>query len=126
VLAAKVFGEPRADEAQELIGDGELFEPALLAYELTNVPRTKSRRNPDLVALIARSLAQALYMEIAWVEVDRSAVLRLALETGLTAHDASYLYVARAMSLPLVTFDERLGAAGDQAGVWRGRQQVTG
>jgi predicted nucleic acid-binding protein len=59
----------------------------------------------------------ALSMNIHWVEVDHSVVLRAALETGLTAYDASYLYVARVMSLPLVTFDERLRAAGGEAGV---------
>lgn len=46
-----------------------------------------------------------------WVVVDHVVVLRLALDTGLTTYDASYLYVARTLGLPLVTFDGRLRRA---------------
>ena len=30
------------------------------------------------------------------------------METGLTTYDARYLYLARVLDLPLVTFDRRL------------------
>ena len=32
------------------------------------------------------------------------------LETGLTTYDASYLYLARSLGVPLLTFDGRLAA----------------
>ncbi len=37
-------------------------------------------------------------------------VVRLGLATGLTAYDAAYLWLARALGMPLVTLDKTLGA----------------
>lgn len=39
------------------------------------------------------------------VEVNPDAVVALALETGLTAYDASYLWLARRLDAELVTLD---------------------
>ena len=111
VIAAFAFGEPRANEAALLLRGMDLSAPPLLAYELTNIARTKARQHPERIAEIEQSLSDALGMHIQPVDVDHSAVLRLALEKGLTAYDASYLYVARLLDAPLVTFDQRLGAA---------------
>lgn len=49
-------------------------------------------------------------MEIYWADVLHPAVLDLALETSLSTYDASYLYLARYLGMPLVTFDKRLGS----------------
>ena len=49
-------------------------------------------------------------MEIVWAEVLLSVVADLALETGLSTHDASYLYLARCLGMPIVTFDKRLAS----------------
>lgn len=106
-----MFHERNAQEAHGLIQGLNLYAPRLLAYELANVARTKSLRDPEKTAGIEASLADALAMDIRWHEVDHVAVLRLSLETGLTTYDASYLYLARSLGLPLVTFDERLLAA---------------
>ena len=42
-----------------------------------------------------------------------SAIVQLALETGLSTYDASYLWLARRLGAPLVTFDERLRRAAE-------------
>ena len=89
----------------------DLSAPSLLAYELTNIARTKARQRPERIAEVEQSLSKALSLNIRSVDVDHGAVLQLALEKGLTAYDASYLYVARLLDAPLVTFDQRLGAA---------------
>lgn len=83
----------------------------MLAYELTNVARTKARRSPHDLSAIEQGLLWALMLDIQWVDVDHQAVLALALEKGITAYDASYLYVARSLGVPLVTFDTALQAA---------------
>lgn len=57
------------------------------------------------------ALGLALNMGIRLVEPNFIDVLRLAAETGLTAYDASYLQVARTLSVQLVTFDDHLDAA---------------
>ena len=43
--------------------------------------------------------------------MDHSAALGLALAADLTTYDASYLWLAQALSMPLVTFDRRLAEA---------------
>jgi predicted nucleic acid-binding protein len=111
VIAAIAFGEPRADEAEAELDGSDISAPTLLAYELTSVAVKKARLHPDRADPIERALLASMRLDIQWVEVDHGAALRLALDTGLTAYDASYLYLARALRMPLATFDERLKAA---------------
>lgn len=110
VLGALIFGEPRAEEALSLLEGAELYAPPLLAYELTSVARKKILRYPRLEGKIMQALEIGLSLDINWTEVDHYQALKLALETGLTTYDASYLYLARSLDIPLVTFDERLAA----------------
>jgi len=110
VLGALIFGEPRAKEALSLLEGAELYAPPLLAYELTSVARKKALKYPQLRERISEALEIGLSLDINWTEVDHLEVLRLALETGLTTYDASYLYLARSLDVPLLTFDERLAA----------------
>jgi predicted nucleic acid-binding protein len=48
------------------------------------------------------------------VPVDHGGVIALAEQTGLTAYDASYLWVARHVNGPLVTLDDQLADAAQQ------------
>ena len=50
-------------------------------------------------------------LPIRWRDVDHASALRMALDADLTTYDASYLYLAQALSIPLVTFDRRLAQA---------------
>lgn len=111
VLGSIVFQEPRAQEADDLIRGAALQAPQLLLYELTHIAQKKSLQYPDQRQAFQRSFEAALSMNIRWREVDHSLVLELALETGLSTYDASYLYLARTLGLPLVTFDQQLQAA---------------
>ena len=111
VLGSVVFQEPRAQEADDLIRDAALQAPELLLYELTHIAQKKSLQYPDQREAFQRSLEAVLSMDIRWSEVDHIRVLELALETGLTTYDASYLYLARTLGVPLVTFDQQLQAA---------------
>ena len=116
MLGAILFEELRADEADTLIRGAELHAPRLLADELTHVAEKKCRSYPTQREAFEEALEEALAMDIRWMEVDHPAVLRLALETGLTTYDASYLYLARLLSLPLVTFDKTLSTAARDRG----------
>ena len=111
VLAAIAFQEPRAEEAIALLRDRDLYAPALLAYELTSVAYKKSLRYPQDRTALSEALELALATDLHWVDVDHPRVLRMALDTGITTYDASYLYLSRALDAPLVTFDERLRSA---------------
>jgi predicted nucleic acid-binding protein len=108
VLAALAFGEKRSGEAKEALGKGRLYAPRLMGYELAHVAVKKIARQPDEEENILKALDLALRLEIQWVDVDLPAVVKLARGKGLTAYDASYLYVSSSLGIPLVTFDEKL------------------
>lgn len=111
VLAAIAFGEPEAEEAKRLIAGVDLYAPPLLAYELGNVARKKVLQRPSEMDAILRAYQEILAMQVRSVEPDHMAVLHLALESGLTVYDASYLYTARVLNAEVLTFDNRLRAA---------------
>jgi predicted nucleic acid-binding protein len=51
--------------------------------------------------------------DIEFVDVDHREVVALADRSGLTAYDASYLWLARKLDAALVTLDAELAAAFD-------------
>ena len=106
-----MFAEPRGPEAAALIKGARLSAPRILAYELASIARTKIRQTPGRQSAILRNLTDGLALSIAWVDVDYPRVVELALQTGLSTYDASYLYLARSIGADLVTFDLRLEAA---------------
>ena len=110
VLGAVAFQEPRFAEAVALLQGAELYAPTLLAYELASIARKKVLLNPPSAQELVVNLEDALAMDIRWIEVNHRGVVELALATGLNICDASYLYLARTLGLPLVTFDARLQA----------------
>ena len=110
VVAAIAFGEPEAERAVALIDKAELVAPLLLRFEVTNTAWKKIRRHAKQADLIEAGLRLALELEISYVDVDHESVLDLAVENGMTAYDASYVWLARTLKAPLVTLDERLSA----------------
>ncbi len=109
-IAAVVFNEPASDDVVESIGDARLIAPSLLPYELANVYVIKVRRYPDQKTALdgAFSLLGALDIELVAVSADAAGAL--AFETGLTAYDAAYLWLAKRLELGLVTLDRKLGS----------------
>jgi predicted nucleic acid-binding protein len=112
-LAAIVFDEPAGDKVATQIEDCELVAPSLLAYEMANVCWIKLRRNPhQRHALLDALLTSGLAPET--LDVDHHAVVELAVLTGLTTYDASYLWLARDLGVELVTLDRRLAEAAEK------------
>ena len=111
VLGSLIFGEPKAEQAWELLKGAQLIEPTILPYELASVARKKVLKYPAQRAAIFSALRLGLSLDMRWVDVDHDTVVELALEKGLTSYDAAYLWVSRLCGAPLVTFDERLRAA---------------
>lgn len=105
-----------AGAARRHLHGAYLYEPPLLPYELASIARAKIRRDPSRRTRILQALEIALSIDtdMELVDVDHNAVVRLALTTGLTTYDASYLYLARTLGIPLVTFDRQLQAAADK------------
>jgi predicted nucleic acid-binding protein len=110
-LAALLFGEPEADAVAAQLTHARLVAPALLAFELTNVCLIKSRRHPEKEPALTAAFRLRNRLAVEEVTVDHDAALRLAVETGLTAYDASYLWLARHLAADLVTLDQQLAKA---------------
>ena len=109
-FGALLFGEPQAQAIAARLADATLTAPALLPFEVANIALKKIRRHPHLCAplLTAFSLFGRMAVEI--IAVDHEEIVRLADETGLTAYDSSYLWLARTLGAELITLDHRLGA----------------
>ena len=109
-LAALLFGEPDAEAIAERLADARLAAPTLLAFELANVCLVKCRRHPERGQALLAGLRLRRQLDVEDVAVDHDAVVELALETGLTAYDASYLWLTRRLGAELVTLDKALDA----------------
>ena len=88
-----------------------LMAPGLLAFELANVCLMKCKRHPDQREMLLAGFQLFGRLGVEEVAVDHAGVLQLAMETGLTAYDASYLYLSRRLGAELVTLDKALARA---------------
>lgn len=109
-VAAMIFGEPENDRVADRLTGATLKSPTLFDYELSSVCLKKFRKSdiPN-AALIAYQLRRGLTIEL--VQVDHDDVLKLAQNTGLTAYDASYLWLSEHLGVELVTLDKQLAKA---------------
>jgi predicted nucleic acid-binding protein len=85
--------------------------PSLVDFELANVCLTKMRRQPENRDTLRAAFHLLPRLRVETVAVDHPAILDVAETTGLTAHDASYLWLARSLKAELVTLDRKLAAA---------------
>lgn len=110
-LAALLFGEPEGEVIAGRLDGARLIAPNLLAFELANVCLVKCRRHPDQREALLAGLKLSVRLGVEEIAVNHDAVVELALETGLTAYDASYLWLARQFGADLVTLDKALDRA---------------
>lgn len=110
-VVAVLFDEPRGDEVAQRLAGAPLAAPSLLSFELANVCAMKGRRHPEDRDALLQALRLRGRLGVEEVPVDAGEVAELALETGLTAYDASYLWLARQLGAELVTLDKALAAA---------------
>jgi predicted nucleic acid-binding protein len=116
-LGALLFGEPAADTVADRLRGSRLVAPTLLGYELTSICLNKIRGNPEAHADFFAALAVWDQMGIEIVATDHLAILLLAERCGLTAYDASYLWLAQRLNAELVTLDRPLGRAAAALGL---------
>ena len=110
-LAALLFAEPEAETIAERLEGARLVAPSLLDFELANVCLTKIRRQPSQREALRTAFGLADRLRVETVAIDHAASLDLAEATGLTAYDASYLWLARTLGAELITLDRKLTAA---------------
>jgi predicted nucleic acid-binding protein len=112
-LAALLFGEPEAETVADQLEGARFVAPSLLAFELANVCLMKCRRHHDQRVALLAGFGLRARLGVEEIAVDNAGVLDLALKTGLTAYDASYLWLARLLGADLVTLDKELARASE-------------
>lgn len=112
-LAAIVFNEPMAEHIRDRLANHQLVAPRLLVYEVLNTAARKIRRHPEQATAVRAAVERALADDVAiyWSDVEPGPVLELAAATGLTAYEATYLWLAKHLDAELVTLDGELGKA---------------
>jgi predicted nucleic acid-binding protein len=111
-IGALLFGEPEGPSIASRLSGSRLAAPELLFFEAASVCLKKLKLYPDRRQSILKAFEMLRRLTIASVEVDHAEVVLLAERNGLTAYDASYLWLARRLEAELVTLDQRL------EGVW--------
>jgi predicted nucleic acid-binding protein len=113
VIAALVFNETEREAAWSILAGHELHVPNLIDYEIANVAVKKARRGFEDVA--SQALALFADLRLTRYEVEAEQQWQLAMQHELSAYDAAYLWLARELSAPLATFDQKLGRAAQQS-----------
>ena len=109
-LATVAFAEPGADAVIDEIDGHRLHAPTLIVFELMNVAWKRAKKQPAATALFLDALEVLEGLGLRFRGIDQGEVVRLGLATNLTAYDAAYLWLARALGMPLVTRDRKLAA----------------
>jgi predicted nucleic acid-binding protein len=109
-LAAIAFAEPAAAAVIEEIDGHRLHAPTLAVFELMNVAWKRAKKQPKATDLFVEALEMLEGLSLRFRGIDQGEVVKLGLATGLTAYDATYLWLAQALRMPLVTLDKKLGA----------------
>lgn len=107
-IAAVLFGEPEGATIRAHVRGETLVAPQLIDYELANVCWKKIRRRPEKQPQVLTMLAGLEALSIVRLPVPVMEVVALAAQTGLTAYDAAYLWLARSRDIELVTLDDKL------------------
>ena len=99
-----------------------LHAPELWLWECGNIIASgvKRRRFAPDDALLTWSVLDAIRVRVEVANpapAQIRAALVLALDHGLSLYDAAYLWLAKSLSLPLLTADRPLGRAASAAGV---------
>ncbi len=92
-------------------GGAKLVAPALLPFEIASVCLKKITRHPEQQEALLAAHRLFTRLDIAQPAVELPEVVELAQQSGLTAYDASYLWLARRLPAELVTLDGPLARA---------------
>jgi len=118
-LAALAFLEPGRDAIGQSLEGATVFAPSLLKYEMANIVVTRMRREPAETRFLLEALHHAIHEDwgIAWRDVDATEAALVARTTGLTAYDASYVWLAGYLGADLVTLDKKILAATERGDI---------
>ncbi len=114
------FGDERAADASDLwdaVVAGHIVVPSIWSYELTNRLGRAIAAGETTRSEVERFLEALSRIRTDLQQPSTFTLLRRIADSGLTADDAAYLEIAAARGIPLATFDAKLRAAAEAAGV---------
>ena len=114
---ALVFGEPAAAAIAARLGKSPLTAPALIRYEVANVCLKKIKAHPSLEGKLLEAFELGSRIAMQLTDVDHYEAIQLAQSAGLSAYDASYLWLAQRLKAELVTLDNKMKEAAARIGV---------
>ncbi|MFV3128406.1 type II toxin-antitoxin system VapC family toxin [Niveispirillum sp. KHB5.9] len=108
-IAALLFGEPEGQTIAGLLKGCGLVAPKLLRYEIGNICWKKIRRTPSQRDALEAAFDLFTRLRVDYRPIDAIEVLAMATAKHLTFYDATYVWLAKAHGLELVTLDKPLG-----------------
>ena len=112
-IAAVIFEEEGAEEVVRRLEGAVVYAPALMRFELANTAVKKARKFPAHSTKFLARLSDGLVRlsKVRFCEVHAVDVALIAQATGLSAYDASYMWLAGWLEADLITLDKKLAAA---------------
>ncbi len=112
---------PEADSVLERLRTKSAFVPPIWPFEVTNglvVAERKGRITlNDAITFLSSLRHLPISIFLGFFEIPLEQLARVAQDTGLSAYDASYVYLAKLQHLPLATLDKSLAHAARSYGV---------
>ena len=110
-IASVILAEPEGEQVVIRLAGARLVAPSLLGLELAHTCLKPARREPERKGALLAAFRLRHRFAVKEMPTDHDAVLDLAARTGLTAYDATYLWLARHLDAELVTLDHQLARA---------------
>ena len=114
-IAAVLYQEPEGETIRAHIRGETMIAPQLIDYELASASLRKMRKTGKTAEILGL-LAAVEALPIKRVAVPPLEVATLAMQTGLSAYDAAYLWLAMSADAELVTLDNHLARINEE---WR-------
>jgi predicted nucleic acid-binding protein len=110
-VVALLFDEMARDEVVPRLRGASLYAPSLLGFEVANACLKKMRAAPRERRALLEAFALLDDLSVVPAAVDFVAAVALAERAGVSLYDASYLWLADALGVELVTLDDKLARA---------------
>jgi predicted nucleic acid-binding protein len=110
-VVALLFDELTRESVVSRLRGGSLHAPDLLGFEVANACVKKMRAYPGESDALRRAFSCFFELEIEFEPTDLTEAVVLARQMKLSAYDASYLWLASALGVELVTLDDKLARA---------------
>ncbi len=110
-IVALLFDELTRELVVSRLRGRSLHAPDLLGFEVANACVKKMRAYPGESDALRQAFLCFFELEIEFEPTDLTEAVVLARQMKLSAYDASYLWLASALGVELVTLDDKLARA---------------